>query len=108
MDTSGEASKSGVPPEEAAALATFVKGKCPHLAVLGLMTIGAPGDASCFDRLVECRTEVAAALGVKEDTLKLSMGMSGDFEMAIAKGSTRVRIGSTLFGARDYLGSKAP
>jgi uncharacterized pyridoxal phosphate-containing UPF0001 family protein len=72
------------------------------------MTIGAPGDVSCFDRLVECRSEVGVALGVEEDTLKLSMGMSGDFETAIAKGSTRVRIGSTLFGARDYLGSKAP
>ena len=45
------------------------------------------------------------ALGLGEDyerALELSMGMSGDFENAIAMGSTNVRVGSTIFGARDY------
>ena len=106
VDTSGEASKSGVSPAEAPELAAFVKDKCPNLHVLGLMTIGAPGDFSCFDRLVECRANVAAVLDVEPSSLELSMGMSGDFEAAIERGSTRVRVGSTIFGARDYTGSK--
>ena len=102
VDTSGEASKSGVPCSEVAALALYVKDSCPNLHVLGLMTIGAPRDFTCFDRLVEARADVAVTLGVEPETLELSMGMSGDFVEAIARGSTRVRVGSTLFGARDY------
>jgi len=41
-------------------------------------------------------------LGKEASDLELSMGMSGDFEVAIAKGATSVRVGSTIFGARDY------
>jgi len=106
IDTSGEDTKSGVPTSEACALAAFVTENCPQLRVRGLMTIGAPGDASCFDRLVECRNDLSVTMGVTPSDLQLSMGMSGDFETAIARGSTRVRVGSTLFGAREYLGSK--
>jgi uncharacterized pyridoxal phosphate-containing UPF0001 family protein len=67
-----------------------------------LMTIGSPGDYSCFDTLVQCREEAAIALGKDPNALELSMGMSGDFEIAIAKGATNVRVGSTIFGDRDY------
>lgn len=66
------------------------------------MTIGALGDMECFDRLSACRDAVAAGIGVEPQTLELSMGMSGDFEEAIRKGSTNVRVGSTIFGARFY------
>ena len=68
------------------------------------MTIGAPGAAgrACFDVLVACRARAAEALGVPGDALELSMGMSADYEAAIAHGSTNVRVGSSLFGARDY------
>lgn len=66
------------------------------------MTIGAPGDMECFDRLFVCRDGVAAGLGVEPQALELSMGMSGDFEEAIRRGSTNVRVGSTIFGARYY------
>lgn len=45
-------------------------------------------------------------MGLPVDGLELSMGMSGDFEQAIEMGSTNVRVGSTIFGARDY-GPKA-
>ena len=55
-----------------------------------------------FVSLAACRTEVCAALGLPEDQLELSMGMSGDFEQAIEMGSTNVRVGSTIFGARQY------
>ena len=65
------------------------------------MTIGAPGDVSCFDTLVACRDEVQQALDL-ESPLELSMGMSGDYVQAIEKGATNVRVGSTIFGARNY------
>jgi PLP dependent protein len=103
VDTSGEDAKSGVPPSEAPGLAQSIQNECKRLRIKGLMTIGAPGDLSCFDRLVETRAEVAAALGLADpNALGLSMGMSGDFEDAIARGATSVRVGSTIFGARDY------
>jgi PLP dependent protein len=70
------------------------------------MTIGAPDDFTCFDKLVLAREHVAAALSVEPSTLALSMGMSGDYEEAIERGSTNVRVGSTIFGARDYGASK--
>ncbi|KAG0489396.1 hypothetical protein HPP92_008207 [Vanilla planifolia] len=49
-----------------------------------------------------CKDEVCKALGIPEDYCELSMGMSGDFEQAIEMGSTNVRIGSTIFGPREY------
>jgi len=103
VNTSGEESKSGVSPgEEVIHLAKEISSECPMLSIDGLMTIGAPGDYSCFDTLVKCREDVAAALGKDVNDLELSMGMSGDFEVAIAKGATSVRVGSTIFGERDY------
>ena len=103
VNTSGEESKSGVTPSEVVDLCREIVEQCPALHLIGLMTIGAPGDESCLDTLVTCRREVQTALSMSEDKkLELSMGMSGDYELAIAKGSTNVRVGSTIFGARDY------
>lgn len=102
MDTSGEDTKSGVTAEEAVELAQHILSNCPHLKLAGVMTIGAPGDMGCFDRLVEARKLVATATGLEAEALELSMGMSGDFEEAIARGSTNVRVGSSIFGERDY------
>lgn len=106
VNTSGEDSKSGVPPAEAADLAAAVAADCAHLRVEGLMTIGAPrpdlGDDPDpdFDRLKACRSAVAARLGVEVGSLELSMGMSTDWERAVRQGSTSVRVGSAIFGAR--------
>eukprot|EP00581_Thalassiosira_minuscula_P019330 CAMPEP_0183713884 /NCGR_PEP_ID=MMETSP0737-20130205/8619_1 /TAXON_ID=385413 /ORGANISM="Thalassiosira miniscula, Strain CCMP1093" /LENGTH=314 /DNA_ID=CAMNT_0025942747 /DNA_START=50 /DNA_END=994 /DNA_ORIENTATION=+ len=103
VNTSGEESKSGLTPgREVSDLAKQITEECPWLSIDGLMTIGAPGDYSCFDSLVQCREEVATVLGKEPKDLELSMGMSGDFEVAIAKGATSVRVGSTIFGERDY------
>lgn len=103
VNTSGEESKSGVTPgSEVVELVKQMSDECPLLSIDGLMTIGSPGDYSCFDTLVKCREEVADALGKDKNELELSMGMSGDFEEAIAKGATNVRVGSTIFGDRDY------
>lgn len=103
VNTSGEDSKSGVEPgEELVNLCKTIIEECPTLKLQGLMTIGAVGDTSCFQTLVECRTSVAEALQVDASCLELSMGMSADFEQAIEYGATNVRVGSTIFGARNY------
>ena len=96
-----EGTKSGILAEEAPALAAHVAASCPNLRLAGLMTIGEPGNVSCFAALGECRDAVAAELGVAAEALELSMGMSGDFEAAVAAGSSSVRVGSSIFGARD-------
>ena len=106
VDTSGEDTKSGVAPEEAPAIAQHILAHCPQLKLAGVMTIGAPGDLGCFDRLVAARAALAAATGLAAEGLELSMGMSGDFEEAIARGSTNVRVGSSIFGERDYAALK--
>lgn len=81
VNTSGEESKSGVSPgAEATDFASQISSECPWLSIDGLMTIGAPGDDSCFDALIQCRSEVASVLGRDPSELELSMGMSGDFE----------------------------
>jgi len=103
INTSGEDTKSGIEPDEITDLARDIVQSCPHLRILGVMTIGAPDDYTCFDKLAACRKILAEALGIQDETtLELSMGMSGDFEEAIRRGATNVRIGSTIFGARDY------
>ena len=100
VNVSGEASKSGCTPEDLPALAAAISA-LPRLKLRGLMAIPEP---------TEDQAEQAAAfaavrtlqdqLDLPHDTL--SMGMSHDLEAAIAQGATWVRIGTALFGARDY------
>lgn len=110
VNTSAEESKDGVEPSECFDLVRFVSTKCPHLSFRGLMTIGKLGDATstCFDMLRELRDDVisrsekeAEPFAVPSaEEFELSMGMSGDYELAVRCGSTNVRVGSTIFGAR--------
>lgn len=105
VNTSGEESKYGVEPKDCVALARHIHESCKHLRLAGLMTIGMPDYSSRpenFQCLSDCRKAVAEALGLPEAELELSMGMSGDFEQAVEMGSTNVRVGSTIFGARVY------
>jgi len=105
VNTSGEESKHGVEPADVLSLARHVHLECDKLHFAGLMTIGMPDYTSRpenFTCLQECRQVVAEGLQLKEAEVELSMGMSGDFESAIEMGSTNVRVGSTIFGARDY------
>jgi pyridoxal phosphate enzyme (YggS family) len=101
VNVSGEATKSGVAAGDALALAQAVA-ILPRLRLRGIMGIPAPtADAAQqrlqFRRLRECLEQCVAA-GLKVDTL--SMGMSADLEAAIAEGSTQVRVGTAIFGAR--------
>ncbi|GAU22761.1 hypothetical protein TSUD_129730 [Trifolium subterraneum] len=86
VNTSGEESKSGVDPSSCVDLAKHVKLSCPNLEFSGLMTIGMPDYTSTpqnFQTLSNCRTEVCKALEMDEEQCELSMGMSGDFELAL-------------------------
>lgn len=105
VNTSGEESKFGIDPSAVSSLAKHIAAECPHLKLAGLMTIGQPDYSSRpenFTCLVECRRVAAKEMGVESSSLELSMGMSSDFEQAIEMGSTNVRVGSNIFGARDY------
>ncbi|MGE6792375.1 YggS family pyridoxal phosphate-dependent enzyme [Pseudomonas guineae] len=100
VNVSGEASKSGCSPDELSALAHAVK-QLPHLHLRGLMTIPEPTDDPAEQRAAFARLrELQQGLNLGLDTL--SMGMSHDLEAAIGEGATWVRVGTALFGARDY------
>jgi len=104
VKTSSEETKSGIAPLEVADLVREIKACCKHLRVIGLMTIGELGGSPLedFRKLRECRRVVSERLNVNESDLELSMGMSGDFKIAIQEGSTNVRVGSSIFGERVY------
>lgn len=103
VNVSGEASKSGCAPDQTLALCRAVAA-LPHLKLRGLMAIPEPAADEAaqrvpFRRLRELRDAVVAA-GIPLDTL--SMGMSHDLEAAVAEGATIVRIGTAIFGERNY------
>jgi hypothetical protein len=109
VNVSGEASKSGVAPGEAPALAQAVA-RLPRLRLRGLMTIPEPTSDTALQRR---RFETLRALkerlvreGLALDTL--SMGMSDDLEAAIAAGATMVRVGTAIFGLRQSGGTANP
>jgi len=107
-NVSGEESKFGFPPEDAPMIIDGILESCPALQVEGLMTI-----APLLDNAEQARPHFAALRRLRDELAKryagenrlnlheLSMGMTGDFEAAIAEGATLVRIGSALFGARE-------
>lgn len=102
VNVSAEESKSGVKIEEALPLAKKIN-LLPHINLRGLMTIPVAttdfeSQRQAFRLLRELKEEIQSQ-GIELDTL--SMGMSGDMEAAIAEGSTMVRIGTAIFGARN-------
>lgn len=102
VNTSGARSQFGVAPDEAPALADAIARE-PVLELRGLMTIGRlvedPEDArDCFRLLRQLRERLQERVGVPLPVL--SMGMSGDLEVAVQEGATLVRVGSAIFGAR--------
>lgn len=100
VNVSGEASKSGCAPADLPALVTAIS-ELPHIKLRGLMAIPEPTeDRAAQDAAFAAVQRLQASLNLPLDTL--SMGMSHDLESAIAMGATWVRIGTALFGARDY------
>jgi pyridoxal phosphate enzyme (YggS family) len=97
-----ESSKSGVDPPGLAALVDTASG-LPHLELRGLMTIPPPVDQveqvrPWFRRLRQLRDAETTRAGIALP--ELSMGMTGDFEVAVEEGATLVRVGTAIFGAR--------
>lgn len=100
VNVSGEDSKSGCTPADLPALAKAVAA-LPNLRLRGLMAIPEPTeDRATQEAAFASLRKLQEGLGFGLDTL--SMGMSHDLEAAIAQGATWVRIGTALFGARDY------
>ncbi len=95
VNTGREAQKAGVMPEDLAAILALMRDKL-CLTVEGLMCIP-PADEPPVPHFSMLR-----AMATEHGIAKLSMGMSGDFAEAIAQGATHVRVGSAIFGARDY------
>ncbi len=107
VNVGGEVSKSGVAMDEAAQLAQEIS-HLPHLKLRGLMSIPAPASDETEQRAAFAKMRVLLEKlnerGMSLDTL--SMGMSHDFPAAIKEGATIVRVGTAIFGARDYGGQK--
>ena len=103
VNISGEASKSGVAPEALPALARAVA-QLPKLRLRGLMAIPEPQADPALQRAAFAQLRVLyeqlRADGLPLDTL--SMGMSADLQPAVAEGATIVRVGSAIFGSRNY------
>lgn len=104
INSSGEESKFGLAPEE---LIDFARGLAPYdrLRVRGLMTLALNSPdpervRPCFVLMRELRDRLVAEVPGAEGATELSMGMSGDFELAIEEGATVVRVGTAIFGAR--------
>ena len=103
VNVSGEKSKSGIAPEGVRPLLEHVFAECPRITVEGFMTMAPfsenPEDARpYFRRLRELRDACERELGV--GLPRLSMGMSGDYEVAVEEGATWIRLGTVLFGER--------
>lgn len=104
VNSSGEDSKFGLPPEEVPA---FARALAPmaSLRVRGLMTLAVFSDdrdlvGRCFRTMVDLRERLRQDQPDPERYAELSMGMSGDFELAVEHGATTVRVGQAIFGAR--------
>jgi hypothetical protein len=107
VNVSGEDSKSGVAPEQAIALVREVA-QFPNLNIKGLMTMAPWFDDQeqarpYFRRLRELKDAIAEGDIPGVEMNELSMGMSGDFEVAVEEGATIVRIGTKIFGARKQV-----
>lgn len=105
VKVSSEASKLGCPENDLFAFMQNLNA-LKHVRVLGLMTIGSLTDdtnltKSEFSRLCELRDEINLKSLYKNKLTELSMGMSHDFELAIACGATLIRIGTDIFGKRE-------
>ncbi len=106
VNIGGEASKSGVQPALTEELLCRMA-ELPHLRVEGLMTVPPVSEASAekrryFEQMHKLFLDIKGKMLHNINMHTLSMGMSSDFEEAIAEGSTEVRIGTALFGARSY------
>ena len=101
VNIDGQDSKDGCQPDEVAELVKQIS-QLPKIRLRGLMVIPAPENRVAFADAKTLFEQVKSLHARPQDWDTLSMGMSGDLDAAIAAGSTMVRVGTALFGARDY------
>ena len=101
VNIDGQDSKDGCQPNEVAELVKQIS-QLPNIRLRGLMVIPAPENSVAFADAKTLFEQVKSLHARPQDWDTLSMGMSGDLDAAIAAGSTMVRVGTALFGARDY------
>lgn len=107
MNLTGEETKSGIRTlDQLKALSDQIM-EFDRIRLTGLMTIGDPAasdsdNQKVFAQLAEIREKEARRLNLENQFIELSTGMSADFELALKEGATYVRIGSAIFGERDY------
>ena len=101
VNIDGQDSKDGCQPDEVAELVKQIS-QLPNIRLRGLMVIPAPENRVAFADAKTLFEQVKSLHARPQDWDTLSMGMSGDLDAAIAAGSTMVRVGTALFGARDY------
>jgi uncharacterized pyridoxal phosphate-containing UPF0001 family protein len=99
VNLSGEAAKAGAEPAGLGSLIDAARG-VDGIEVRGLMTIPAPGDEAATRAVFRSLAAAARA----HDLADLSMGMSGDFEIAVEEGATIVRVGTAIYGMRPEPG----
>lgn len=107
VNTSGETSKYGVMPNDALALVRRIATSCPRLRIRGLMTLARFSSDEmvvrpCFSILRQTAGQIRERAIESVGMDVLSMGMSHDFEWAIEEGATQVRVGTLVFGARQF------
>lgn len=101
VNIDGQDSKDGCQPEEVSELVKQIS-RLPNIHLRGLMVIPAPENHAAFADAKVLFEQVKSQHAQSQDWDTLSMGMSADLDAAIAAGSTMVRVGTALFGARDY------
>jgi pyridoxal phosphate enzyme (YggS family) len=109
VNVAGESSKSGMKIEEVRGVLEHIREHCPRITVEGLMTMAPfsenPEDSRVyFRKLRELRDSLECDLGIALP--RLSMGMSGDYEVAVEEGATWLRLGTVLFGDRPKVTAK--
>lgn len=110
VDWTGDVARTGLPPAEVEDAAAAIAG-LPHLELLGLMTLARDAGPEAARAVFRQTRLLAGALRrhmPERDNPVLSMGMSGDFEIAVEEGATEIRVGSALFGGAEPLASPQP
>lgn len=107
VNISGEESKSGIKPSDTEEICRQIS-KMKHIHICGLMTIsvngiGYDGNFRIFSELKRLAESIEALKIPGVSMAELSMGMTHDYEAAVAAGATMVRVGSGIFGLRDYM-----
>lgn len=107
VNVADEESKFGVSPGETKDLVRSIAKECPHLQIRGLMTVApyvedAEENRGVFKLLRKLSVDIDTCNIDNVSMSVLSMGMTGDYEVAIEEGATHIRVGTGIFGARDY------